>query len=63
MAYVRKTRDEFELQGAYGQGWECLTTEDSMRAAIEQRKCYRENEGGSYRIVTRRVRIDASAHA
>jgi hypothetical protein len=59
MGYVRKTRDEYELQGNYGHGWECLTTEDSYRAAKEQRKCYDENEGGSYRIMPRRVPIEA----
>jgi hypothetical protein len=60
MAYTRKTRDTYELQGNYGHGdgWECLTAEDS-RAEIRQRlKEYRENEGGNYRIVKKRERID-----
>lgn len=55
MAYQRKTCDEYELQGCYGHGWECLTTEDTWRAANEQRGCYARNEGGLYRIVKRRV--------
>jgi len=58
MAYIRKTRDEFELQGDYGQGWECLTIEETYSAAREQRRCYQENEGGRYRIKVRRVRIE-----
>lgn len=62
MAYIRKTRDEFEVQGYYAHGWECLTCEESMRAAIEQKRCYRENEGGSYRIVARRVPIEGNSH-
>jgi hypothetical protein len=57
MAYQRKTRDEWELQGHYGQGWECLTTEESYSKAREQLRCYRENEGGRYRIKCRRVPI------
>lgn len=61
MAYQRKTRDEFELQGNYGQGWECLTTEDS-RAEIRQRlREYQENEGGAYRIKARRVPIETGS--
>jgi hypothetical protein len=53
----RLTADEWELQGNYGHGWECLTTEESRAAARAQKKCYEENEGGNYRIVKRRVRI------
>ncbi len=59
MAYQRKTRDEYELQGNYGQGWERLTTEETYSAAVEQRRCYRDNEGGSYRIRAVRVPIAA----
>jgi hypothetical protein len=63
MAYQRKTRDEYELQGNYGQGWECLTTEDT-RADIRARlREYRENEGGDYRVLTRRVRLEGAANA
>jgi len=61
MSYTRKTRDEYELQGNYGQGWECLTTEATFREAKERRREYVENEGGSYRIKARRVRITEEA--
>jgi hypothetical protein len=37
-------RFEWEVQGNYGYGWECLTTEDSLTAAIEQKLCYDVNE-------------------
>ena len=57
-SYQRKTRDEWELQGDYGQGFECLTTEDSYAAARQQLRDYRENEGGCYRIKCKRVPID-----
>lgn len=42
------------LQGNYGYGWEDLTAEDTYKEAREQLKCYRENEGGNYRIIQRR---------
>ncbi len=57
MARARTTRDEYELQGNYGHGWECLTTEETMSEARERRREYVENEGGSYRIKARRVPI------
>jgi hypothetical protein len=43
---------EFVLQGRYGH-WEDLTSEETHKAAREQLKCYRENEGGTYRIIRR----------
>ncbi len=59
MAYVRKTRDEFEIQSYYsGWGWECVTTEETIKDALEMLKCYRENEPKyAHRIVKKRVRI------
>ena len=45
------------LQGnyGYGDGWEDLCAEE-FRTEINQRlKEYRENEGGTYRVVTRRL--------
>jgi hypothetical protein len=44
MAYVRKTRDVWEVQGNYGQGWECVTAEDTWKEARERVREYRENE-------------------
>lgn len=43
----------FDVEGNYGHGWEVLTSEETRKAAREQVKCYRENEGGQYRIVRR----------
>ena len=48
------------LQGNYGQGWEDLTA--GTRKEVRQNlKEYRENEGGTYRIINRReLKLEAS---
>lgn len=61
MPYVRKTEDEYEIQALYpwnkGQ-WEMVTTETTWKAAIAQKRCYRENEPGvPFRIIYKRVCI------
>lgn len=57
MAYTRKTKDEYEIQGNYGYGWEVLTTEDNSKDARDTLKCYRENEPSvPHRIKKRRIR-------
>ena len=49
----------YVLQGYY-QGWEDLTaaqkTREGLREVQADRKEYQKNEGGSYRIITRRVK-------
>ena len=58
MAYRRKTKDEYHLQGDYGIGYETVTVDETMKESREMRKCYRENEPGiPFRIVKVRVRI------
>lgn len=47
---------EFVLQGNYRHGWDDLCSEATRREAVAQMKCYRENEGGTYRIVRRAVK-------
>ena len=43
------------LQGFYGyHGWEDLCASESRREVQDNLKDYRENEGGSYRIIKRR---------
>jgi len=54
--YIRKTIDEYEIQGNNGYGWECETTEETYKAAKEQLKCYRENVNYPVRIVKKRVK-------
>jgi hypothetical protein len=41
------------LQGQYGHGWEDLAA-GTFREMRQNRKEYRDNEGGSYRIIKRR---------
>ena len=58
MAYQRKTRDEFEVQGNYGPpyGFELVTCEDTRPEARQRLREYRENEPGvAFRIVCKRV--------
>lgn len=57
MAYVRKTYDEYEIQGNCGYGWDCETTEETWKEARAQAKCYRENVNYPIRIVKKRVKI------
>lgn len=56
--YVRKTVDEYDIEGNYGSGWEVVTCEETWSDAVEMRRCYRENEPGvPFRIKSRRVPI------
>lgn len=38
MAYIRKTHDEWEVQGLYSGEWETLFTEETREAAKRNRK-------------------------
>lgn len=59
---MRKTEDEYEIQGNYGFGYECVTTEVTHRLARSQIMCYRENEPNvSFRIIHKRVPIEVIA--
>ena len=57
MPYTRKTKDEYDLEGLYAGRWEVLTCEETFDFARARRKEYRENEGGTYRIVKHRVKL------
>ena len=58
--YQRKTRDEYEIEANYGQGWEVVTTEETYKAAKErQAEYYRNEQGVPFRIVFHRVKIAA----
>lgn len=62
MAYKRKTKDYWEVQGNYGpaHGWEMVTCEDSYSEARQRLREYRENEPQySFRLRTKRERIEA----
>jgi hypothetical protein len=58
MAYKRKTRDEYEIQGYHdGYGWEMETTESTWKDAKKQLVCYRKNVTYPVRIVKKRIPI------
>lgn len=56
MSRINKFIYLYVLQGdyGYGHGWEDLCASESWREVRSMRKDYRENEGGTYRIVKRR---------
>lgn len=56
---IRTTRDEWEIQGNYGYGWECENTEDTRKDALRSLREYRENGSGQYRIVKRRIKLES----
>lgn len=60
MAYQRKTRDLFAIQGDYGLGWETVCEEETMADAKKQLRYYNENETlYPHRIKKRRERLGA----
>ena len=62
MAYQRKTADYWEIQGNYGQGWECVTADPSRKIARANLSEHMENEPGvPFRMVKKRERIDEGA--
>lgn len=57
MARTRKTIDEFDIEGDYGDGYEVVTCEATWWAAKKCVKEYRVNEPGtSFRIKKHRIR-------
>ena len=62
MAYVRKTKDEYIVQGnyGYGHGFEDECSEETRKEALERLKEYRDNAPGIYRLIVRRVKIEAN---
>lgn len=64
MAYKRKTKDVYEIQGFYAGEWETVTEEETWKEAKVQLKCYNENERMyPHRIKKRRERIEVQASA
>lgn len=61
MAYIRKTKDEYQLlcDYGYGDGWEYLLAEKTMKEARERKREYMENiPEYSYKIVKKRIPIE-----
>lgn len=46
MAYVRKTRDRWDIMTNWGYGWECEFSEYERSEARQRLKEYRENCAG-----------------
>ena len=60
MAYVRKTKDEYQLISNYGYGWEVELTEETLKEIKQRRYEYVTNcPYGVFRIKKVRVKIGA----
>lgn len=60
MSYIRKTRDEYQVQGnyGYGHGFEMVTAEDTYKEAKASLREYRDNEPGiPFRIVCKQIKL------
>lgn len=59
MAYIRKTKDEWVVEGYYSceYGWEEVYTADTRAEAISVLKDYLANEPYDFRIIKKRSRI------
>lgn len=53
--YIRKTREEYDIEVNYGYGWDVVCTEDTMKEARERAKEYMENDRKPVRIHKRRI--------
>lgn len=60
MAYVRKTRDVWHIQGWYcaEHGWETECTEDTRAEALQRLKEYRANSSYGYRLRKGREKLE-----
>ena len=52
---VTKWINEYVIQENCGYGWDDATSEETMKEAKAQLKCYRENVPHDVRLITRRV--------
>lgn len=57
--YIRKTRDEYNIEGNYGYGWDYIITAEDKKDAKRLLKEYQENESNyPHRIKKHRVKIN-----
>ena len=54
MAYKRKTKDVWVVQGNYGYGWDDVVEEETRKEAWDMLLCYTENEPKYQHRVKRR---------
>jgi len=57
MSYQRKTSDEYQIHGDYGQGFEEVTAATTRKEAKQLIKEYRENEPYAFKIIKKRVKL------
>lgn len=58
MAYKRKTRDRYDIETNYGDGWFVEDCEYKKREAMDRAKEYLENAKADVRIIKRREKIE-----
>lgn len=58
MAYVRKTRDEWQLWANYGDGWDYVLSEEKYKNIMARAREYRANTKAELRIEKHRVPIN-----
>ncbi len=59
MPYQRKTTDIYDIEGDYGQGFECVNTETTWLKAKKSVREYRQNEKGiAFRITKKRIKVE-----
>lgn len=61
MKRQRKTRDEFQVWGNYGYGWDEECAEATRKEGRERLKEYRANGGGVYQLRKRRLKVQPGA--
>lgn len=60
MTYIRKTKDEYHIEGNYGYGWETVCVEETRQEAKVNLWLYRENEKEyQFRVTHKRVKKDS----
>lgn len=57
MAYVRKTKDEWIIEGNYGYGWEEESVYNNRKEAEKDLKIYNLESGGMHRLVKKESKI------
>lgn len=58
MAYVRKTRDRWDIMTNYGYGWEAECSAYTLKEAKADARAYRENTRAAVRIEKHREKIE-----
>lgn len=59
MAYVRKTKDEYQLLCNYGYDWEVVLTEETVKEIKQRKKEYMENMPQyPYKVVKKRIPLE-----